>query len=455
MKRFAQYGRTSHPFLWALGAVVAIALITSAYIILGPRPTDFAGGKRVALSVYNGEDPTGVPAELKSTSIVERGAYLTRAADCVVCHTAKDGAPFAGGRAFVLPFGTLYSTNITPDVDTGIGSYTDANFLDAVHRGIGRNNTKLYPAMPYASYTYMSDSDALAIKAYLFTLQPVHAPARLNTLAFPFDQRSLMSVWSLLFNPNKRFEPNMDRSAEWNRGAYLTEAMGHCGECHTPRNLFFALNNRQKFAGTVQAGWRAYNITPDKKSGVGAWSDAELTQYLATGHANGRGTAAGPMGEAVDESLSYLKPSDITAMVTYLRSVADVATSDLPEPRTIPVLSTSPAEGLSANADPHGRAVYEGACVGCHGWTGVSPVISLANLTGTRAVNDPSANNVAQVIIRGAQRHTTSDAANMPAFGSAYSDAEIASVANYVTARFGAAGSNLTATNVATLRTQD
>jgi hypothetical protein len=193
MNRSAQSGRASHPFLWTLAAIVAVAVIVSAYIVVGPRPTDFAGGKRVALSAYHEQDPTGVPAELKSANLVERGEYLTRAADCVVCHTAKDGVPFAGGRAFVLPFGTMFSTNITPDVDTGIGNYTDANFLDAMHKGIGRGNTKLYPAMPYASYTYMSDADALAIKAYLFTLKPLHAPAPQNTLAFPFDQRSLLT----------------------------------------------------------------------------------------------------------------------------------------------------------------------------------------------------------------------------------------------------------------------
>jgi mono/diheme cytochrome c family protein len=431
-----------------------VAFIVSAYIVFGPRPTDFAGGKRVALSAYHEQDPTGVPAELKSASLVERGEYLTRAADCVVCHTAEDGAPFAGGRAFVLPFGTMFSTNITPDVATGIGGYTDGNFLDAVHKGIGRGNTKLYPAMPYASYTYMADADALAIKAYLFTLKPLHAPAPQNTLAFPFNQRSLMSIWSVLFNADKRYEPNVERSAEWNRGAYLAEAMEHCGECHTPRNLFFALNNRKKFAGAIQAGWRAYNITPNRSSGVGAWSDSDLMHYLSIGHADGRGTASGPMGEAVDENLSHLKPSDITAMVTYLRSVAGVATSDLPEPKTNPA-PPSLAGDLDANVNPHGKTVYEGACAGCHGWSGISPVIPFATLTGTRAVNDPTANNVAQAIIRGAQRHTANNAADMPAFGAAYSDAEIASVANYVTARFGTQGSKLTAASVATLRTQD
>ncbi|MEA3160925.1 MAG: hypothetical protein QOD95_2473 [Gammaproteobacteria bacterium] len=305
-----------HPILWTLAAIVGLGVIISAYIVLGPQPTGFAGGKTVSLGAYQAQDPTGAPAELKSASLAERGEYLTRAADCVVCHTAKDGTPFAGGLAFVLPFGTIYSTNITPDAETGIGGYSDADFLNAVHKGIGRGNTKLYPAMPYPSYTYMSDADALAIKAYLFSIKPVHAPAPKNTLAFPFNQRALMSMWSVLFNSDKRFEPHVDRSAEWNRGAYLVEALAHCGECHTPRNLFFALNNRQKFGGAVQAGWRAYNITADRSSGVGAWSDADLAHYLSLGHADGRGTASGPMGEAVDESLSHLKPGDITAMVT-------------------------------------------------------------------------------------------------------------------------------------------
>jgi mono/diheme cytochrome c family protein len=442
----------AHPILWTLAAIVGLGVIISAYIVLGPQPTGFAGGKTVSLGGYHDQDPTGAPAELKSASLVERGEYLTRAADCAVCHTAKDGTPFAGGLAFVLPFGTIYSTNITPDAETGIGGYSDADFLNAVHKGIGRGNTKLYPAMPYASYSYMSDADALAIKAYLFTIKPVHAPAPKNTLAFPFNQRGLMSVWSVLFNPNRRFEPHVDRSAEWNRGAYLAEAMAHCGECHTPRNLFFALNNRQKFGGTVQAGWRAYNITADRSSGVGAWSDADLTHYLSMGHADGRGTASGPMGEAVDESLSHLKPSDITALVTYLRSVPAVVTSDLPEPRSTPAAA---AQVAATDSNAHGKEVYEGACAGCHGWTGVSPVIPFATLTGTRSVNDPSANNVAQVIIGGGHRHLPIDANNMPAFGATYSDAEIAAVANYVTALYGAKGSDLTAAHVAKLRAED
>jgi mono/diheme cytochrome c family protein len=443
--------RRPHPILWTLAIIAVAAIAVAAYEVLGPQPTDFAVGKRVALSNYTEADPSGVPAELKSASLIERGEYLTHAADCVVCHTAKDGVPFAGGRAFVLPFGTLYSTNITPDVETGIGSYTDANFLDALHKGIGRGNAKLYPAMPDASYTYMSDADALAIMAYLFSLKPVHAPAPKNSLVFPFNQRALMGLWWAFFNPDKRYQPNLERSPEWNRGAYLAEAMAHCGECHTPRNLAFALNNRKKFAGAVQAGWDAYNITADPKSGVGEWSEEDLVHYLSGGHAD-RGTATGPMGEAVDASLSHLKSGDISALVTYLRTVPAVASDNLPEPKRTPAPALQAGD---ASGESHGKAVYEGACAGCHGWTGISPVIPFATLTGTRAVNDPTANNVAQVIIAGGQRHYAVDSDNMPAFGGTYSDAEIASVANYVTARFGAKGSELTAKDVAKLRSAD
>ena len=161
-----------------IGVAVILAVVVIGFlwmVVLAPHAMDFAGGSRVALTEYHGADPTGVPPELKAASLIERGEYLARAADCAACHTAEGGAPYAGGRAFVLPFGTLYSTNITPDKDTGIGNYSDANFLDAVHKGIGRGNTRLYPAMPFASYSYMSDADAGAIKAYLFSLKPVHA----------------------------------------------------------------------------------------------------------------------------------------------------------------------------------------------------------------------------------------------------------------------------------------
>ena len=211
--------------------------------------------------------------------------------------TPRRAAPgLPGGLAFPLPFGTLYSTNITADKGIGIGNYSDREFLDAVQRGIRKDGARLYPAMPYPSYTFMTDADVLAIKAYLFSLPAAPRQNQRDTLQFPFNQRWSMIFWSWAFNPGTRFAPNTAKSAEWNRGAYIAEALAHCGECHTPRNLGFALDNHRKFSGAVAAGWRAYNITSDKGTGIGAWSDEEIFAYLAKGHAMGRGTASGPMG---------------------------------------------------------------------------------------------------------------------------------------------------------------
>jgi mono/diheme cytochrome c family protein len=230
--------------------------------------------------------------------------------------------------------------------------------------------------------------------------------------------------------------------------------MEHCGECHTPRNLAFALNNRKKFAGAIQAGWRAFNITADPASGIGTWSKEDLARYLSTGHATGHGTAAGPMGEAVDESTSQLTGDDVSAMVTYLRTTPGVATADLHAIQDKPA-SDHHGEGLAADVAREGKSVYEGSCMGCHEWSGVSPGLPFATLTGSRAVNDPTATNVAQVVIDGAIRRDGDGLASMPAFGNGYSNAEIASVANYVTARFGGTASHLEARDVEKLRQQD
>ncbi len=438
--------------LLSVAAIVVVALVVGIWILRGPGPMAFAGGAKVALADYRGANPTGVPVSLAQASPVERGAYLAKAADCMVCHTTQGGKEYAGGLGFKLPFGTLYSTNITPDKETGIGNYSDQDFLNVVHRGIRRDGARLYPAMPFASYTYMTDADALAIKAYLFSLPPVHAAAPENTLTFPFNQRWAMSFWSAVFNPDTRFEPDASKSPEWNRGAYLAEALAHCGECHTPRNLAFALNNRQKFSGAVTAGWRAFNISSDKTTGVGDWRDDDLVSYLSIGHAAGRGTASGPMGEAVDDSLSQLTGEDIRAVVAYLRSLPAIASTDLPA-TLAPRAPASHKEG-GGTPDPRGKMVFEGACVSCHEWTGESAISSFATLTGAWAVNDPSATNVAQIVISGTKRRVPEDAVSMPAFGSAYSDVEIAAVANYVTARFGSKGSRLTAKDVADLRKQ-
>ena len=431
-------------------AVIIVAISVFAWRTFARGPLAFAGGSTVALADYHEANPTGVPAGLTKADIVKRGEYLAKAADCMVCHTAPGGADYAGGLAFPLPFGTLYSTNITADKDTGIGNYSDQDFLDAVQRGIRKDGARLYPAMPYTSYTFMTDADVLAIKAYLLSLPAVPRQNQRDMLQFPFNQRWSMIFWSLAFNPNTRFAPNTEKGAEWNRGAYIAEALAHCGDCHTPRNLAFALDNHRKFGGAVAAGWRAYDITSDKGTGIGSWSDEEVFAYLAKGHATGRGTASGPMGEAVDHSFSQMDPADIRALVTYLRSIPAVASS---EPATIaPPAPASPKEG-GAVADAPGRKVFAQACVSCHSWTGVSALSPFATISGSRAVNDPSATNVAQIVISGTRRFTPG-AMSMPAFGSTYTDTEIAAVANYVTGRFGNSASKLTAKDVADLRGQ-
>ncbi len=240
----------------------------------------------------------------------------------------------------------------------------------------------------------------------------------------------------------------MSKQSDAERGAYLAEALAHCGECHTPRNLMQALDNRKKFAGAVAAGWKAYNITQDKDSGIGGWNDETLTRFLGLGHAEGYGTASGPMGEAVDKSLRHLPPEDIKALVIYLRSIPAITDPTLPAPKLVP----PPAAVMASSADAHAAALFSGACAGCHGWTGTSPVLTYASFTGARSVNDPSARNVAQAIVWGVNRQTPSGPVNMPAFGDSYSDAEIAVLANYVTARFGAAASQISAADVARIR---
>jgi mono/diheme cytochrome c family protein len=432
--------------------LILIAAGVFAWRQFNPGPLAFAGGSTVALADYKDADPTGVPAALANADVVKRGEYLARAADCVVCHTGAGGQSYAGGLAIPLPFGMLYSTNITPDKETGIGDYSDQDFLNAVQRGIRKDGTRLYPAMPYPSYSYMTDADALAIKAYLFSLPPVHSVNRADTLTFPYNQRWSMVIWSFFFNADARFAPNPSQSPEWNRGAYIAEALAHCGECHTPRNLAFALDNRKKFAGAVTAGWRAYNITSDKGSGIGAWSDDDIFAYLSNGHALGRGTAAGPMGEAVDESFSRLAPADVHALVSFVRSVPPIASADLPA-TLAPPAPASPKDGV-ATADALGKKIFAEACVSCHNWTGVSAITPYATIAGARAVNDPAATNVAQIVISGTRRNEPQGIVSMPAFGSIYSDTEIAAVANYVTARFGSEKSKVSESDVAALRKQ-
>jgi mono/diheme cytochrome c family protein len=440
-------------------AIVLLAIAAVALLLLrSGDPTSFAGGKRIDLADFHGIDPTGVPADLAGADLVARGEYLTRAADCAACHTAPEGRSFSGGLAFKLPMiGTLYSTNITPDPETGIGAWSDDEFVRALHEGIGKDGERLYPAFPYTSYTLMTRSDALAIKAYLFSLKAIKSTPPPNDVSFPFNQRYLMTFWNVLFKPGHRFQPNADQSTEWNRGAYLVEALGHCGDCHTPRNILFGLKSHQKFAGALIQGWKAYNITPDVKWGIGAWSDAQLEGYLAHGHADGRSSASGPMAEVVDNSLRFLTDVDISAMATYLKSVP--AVSDAGGAAAVPTPITRDQIAKTADLDVGGGSlglhVFEGACASCHSFDGNGVIFSHASLLGSRTANDPAGVNATQAILAGTHLHIAHGKIFMPGFGNGYSDAEIAAVVNYVTGRFGTRASGIMPDQIAKRRQEN
>jgi len=354
------------------------------------------------------------------------GEYLTRAADCVACHTAEGGQPFAGGRTFKTLFGTLYSTNITPDRDTGIGNYTDDEFVAALHQGIGRGGRHLYPVMPYNSYSMMSREDALAIKQYLSSLTPVHVDAPRNQMRFPFNQRWTLGVWNEVNNPAHPYEADATKSSEWNRGAYLVNAVAHCGQCHTPRNWMQGLSTRG-MAGAMEQGWLAYNITQDRAHGIGGWSDTELIQYLSTGTAPNHGPTSGPMAEAITNSLRFLKPEDVRAMVTYLRTVA-------PRPDGPPA-NAAPPKAVAVTS--LGEKIFAQACAGCHLPNGFGRQSDWAALAGDHSAADPRANNVLQVLAHGSEVKTGKGLMFMHRFTGAYTDPELAAVANYVVETFG------------------
>jgi mono/diheme cytochrome c family protein len=418
------------PFSWALA--VSLCLIAAAI-------WEWTGEARRA-------DPGIAPPSFEElhfpgadqAGLLQRGSYLARAADCAACHTATGGESYAGGRPFKLPFGTMYATNITADRETGIGSWSDDEFVDALREGVGKNG-HLYPSMPYTSYTGMSRDDALAIKAYLFSLPAVHQVNRRNDLPFPFSQRWTLWFWNRLFLEKRRFHLDAGLTPVENRGAYLATALGHCGECHTPRNVGFAMKSSRRFAGAQLQGWQAWNITSDPRFGIGGWSDEQLFEYLTTGCAHGRGSASGPMAEVVENSLQYLTRHDAEALVAYLRKVPAPPRESGTEVNLRPAPAVASSAWAPAAAETHGgpgRALFEDACASCHQWNGQGQQTPYAALLGDQTVNDPNGTNVVQVMLLGAHLTVGDQTVFMPSFGEAYTDEELAAIANYVVGHF-------------------
>jgi mono/diheme cytochrome c family protein len=391
--------------------------------------------------------------------LVRRGAYLTRIGDCAACHTADPNRPFAGGVPISTPFGTIYTPNITPDPDTGIGQWSDTDFLRAMHEGIGKSGEHLYPAFPYVEYTRVTSADVMAIRAYLNTLKPIHYTPPRNALNFPFNQRWLMVFWNLFNFTEGRFVPDPNQSPEYNRGAYLVEGLAHCEECHTPRNFMQGLKTGERFSGATQNGWHAFNITPDKTSGIGTWSDAQLIDYLATGAVPGRANAAGPMAEVVAHSTQYLTHEDLNSIVAYLRALPPVAggATRARDAWGQPADDVAALRGVKVSGID-GAQLFVANCASCHGWSGAGVGASAPgaypSLIHNTTVGARDPDNLALVILRGVSRKTAEADVLMPAFAAHLSDPQIAAIANYVTGHFGDPHATLTAAQVAKLRAE-
>lgn len=416
----------------------------------------------IALTAVSGaawaEDTTTASADL-----LAHGRSLATAADCAACHTAPHGGtPFAGGYAIETPLGQIFSTNITPSKTAGIGNYSELEFARAVRDGVAKDGSHLYPAMPYTAYAKITDADIKALYAYFMTeIKPDDHRPQQTELPFPFSIRASMAAWNLLFLDKTRFQPNPAKSAEWNRGAYLAEALTHCATCHTPRNGLMAEVGSQPLAGGAVGPWFAPNITSDKIAGIGGWSDDDLMQYLKTGNVAGKAQAAGPMAEAIEQSLQHLPDDDIKAIVTYLRDVPPIASAGKQARDTFGEPSTkieAALRGLPSQApNENGFHVFSGSCASCHQPEGQGNQLypSLFNNTAT---GGDRPDNLIATILYGLHRNVGENVAFMPAFGpdASYtdrlSDKDIADVSNYVLANYGNPVIKVSAADVAVIR---
>ena len=402
--------------------------------------------------------------QMKTPSdLVARGSYLAIAADCSACHTAPHGGtPFAGGYPIDTPLGKIFSTNITPSKISGIGNYSEEEFARAVRDGIAKDGSHLYPAMPYTAYAKITDEDIKALYAYFMQgVKPDdHRPPRTD-LPFPFSIRYSMAAWNLLFLDKTRFVPDLEKSAEWNRGAYLAEALEHCGTCHTPRNAVMAESSSLALSGGSIGPWYAPNITSDKIAGIGGWSDGELMQYLKTGHVAEKAQAAGPMAEAVENSLQHLPEDDLKSIITYLRDVPAITSGDQQTRDGFGAPSTEIEASLRGlpgqTSEKNGFHIFSGSCAACHQpeGQGNDHYPSLFHNTATGGYRP---DNLVATILFGVHRTIGGQVAFMPAFGpdASYtdrlSDKDIADVSNYVLTSYGNAAVNVTEPDVARIR---
>ncbi|ADG10280.1 cytochrome c [Caulobacter segnis] len=363
--------------------------------------------------------------------LVARGEALAGAGYCSTCHTSKGGQPFAGGYPMKTGFGTIYSTNITPDPGTGIGTWSEAAFRRAMHEGVARDGAHLLPVFPYDHFTKLSDDDVSALYAYMMTRPPVVASAKRNSVPFPLNIRALQAGWKLLFFKPGRFEPDAAKSAEWNRGAYLAEGVSHCGACHTPRNALGAEKRGKAYAGALIDGWVAPPLTAANPSPA-PWDQAELTAYLRTGVSRYHGVAAGPMAPVVHDGLIKLPGADIRALAIYFADVDGAAGRGGALAPALRRAAVADRLNVGPQNDPAAR-LYTAACASCH-YNGVGQPNPLRpDLALNSAVNLDDPTNLIRVVLYGVSAKDGAPGVVMPGFNR-FSDAEVARLATYLRA---------------------
>jgi mono/diheme cytochrome c family protein len=381
-------------------------------------------------------------------ALVEKGAYLARAGDCIACHTKPEGELFAGGRPMLTPFGTLYTSNITPDNDTGIGKWSADQFYSMMHTGRFPDGGLLYPAMPFGSYTKVTRQDSDAIYAFLRSIPAVKQPNRPHDLRFPYNNRSLILGWRTLYFSEGEYKPDPKQSDEWNRGAYLVEGLGHCAMCHTAINALGGSSDSEAFQGGLipMQNWYAPSLTSNKEAGLGDWSLQEITDYLKTG-ISARGAVYGPMAEVVYNSLQYMTDADTHAMAVYLKSLGQGS-----PPGAARTTVTSSEGSLLLTL---GKTIYDRECASCHGAQGLGKPPHYPPLAANQSIQMSSAVNPIRMVLNGGFPPGTTgnpQPYGMPPFAQSLSDDEVAAVVTYIRTAWGNRGAAVSAREANALR---
>jgi mono/diheme cytochrome c family protein len=411
-----------------LAAVVLAAAAIGAVFVLRPGALPASTSPR-ALSTTAA---SAAAAATAATRVITRGEYLARAGDCVACHTAANGKAFAGGRPMPTPFGALYVPNITPDDDTGIGHWTPEDFYRMMHTGVSKDGTLLYPAMPFASYTRVTREDSDAIYAYLMSVEPVKQRNRPHDLHFPFNNRDLLLGWRTLYFREGEYVPDPRQTAEWNRGAYLVQGLGHCAMCHTAINALGGSSEAKAFEGGMipNQNWYAPSLTSNREAGLGNWDLRDIADLLQAG-ASHRGTTYGPMAEVVYNSLQYLDDADVKAMAVYLKA--------LPR-REAEAPPTSQARLVDPQVLETGRKVYAVQCAVCHGGEGKGNAPAFPPLAGNQSITMSSPVNSIRMVLNGGYAPGTlrnPRPHGMPPFSHILNDEEVAAVVTYIRESWG------------------